>query len=191
VYKYDDYEIPNTKGRIMAVVKFCDWLKIKIPQNEKTFTISVDGQKFEVSEQGRRAILLQLEGDVPALMPRTISEVELPPQSTPLDIPASDPFDVQPTPAPITPRVFADTPELKPMGIPDDWSKPLPPPTAEQRKRVLRESVVAPPGTLDVLGNPQARKEAMRKLQEFNHTNDETYRQENSGNGINIGKFKE
>ncbi len=176
----------------MAIVKFCDWLKMKIPQGERTFAVSVDGQKFEVSEHGKNAIIAQLEGDVPAILPREVSIARSDSQvvvqaPTPLQLPASDPFNPGTGSMPMTPQANQDIPDDERLRVPEDTTKPLPAPTVKQRERVIRESTVAEPGTLEVLSNPSARKEATRKLREGDSLADETYRSSHSGHGINIG----
>lgn len=170
----------------MATIKLCDWTKQRIGKDEETCVIVIGEEEFEVSMDGKKAILDQLEGEemspiiVPILSsnPSTREEPEPvpdhglePAQAIGLDIPVTgDPFDAGPStmPQPVQGNASASDDNVPPLEIPDDITQRLRPPSPETADKILKDSTKFEEGSLPTLTGGAARKEAARKLRELN-----------------------
>lgn len=182
----------------MATIKLCDWTKKRLGKDEETFVVVVGDQEFEVGEEGRDALLKQLEGDdapdVPQVVERVVeaSQAPMQPAPAPVQIEApSEPFDQGPGSMPAAPQAEAE--EAQPrqqdgemLEIPEDTRRPLKKPSASLAKRIVEEATIFDEGSLPSLtmGASQQR-EALRKLKELEEAQNDKLRRR-TGKGIRI-----
>ena len=198
----------------MATIRVCDWTKERLSKDETAYEVTVNGETFEVGEQGKALILAQLEGDdapgAPQVVERVVErEVPAAPAAPPQPSPTASLIDVevsgdglgggqQSLPHPPTARTQAAEQPAQPaqpqqnvapedlLQIPEDPNKPLPAATARQRDRVYQESIVFEEGTLASLNPGRGRKDAVKKLASRETESDREYKKQGRG-GVNIG----
>lgn len=140
----------------MAVVKFCDWLKVRLAINEPTTKVKIGDREFEVSQEGIRQLLERFEADD---LPRAPQVVVRAPQAQPAPlqtfVAAPPPLNVETTADPFGAPGSMPEPvqahEPLQLEIPQDLNKRLGVPSRQTQERVLSEAKRFEEGTLPAL----------------------------------------
>lgn len=175
----------------MAVVRFCDWTKRRVAIDEEMTPLNINGEEFELSQEGLEQLLSRLRADelpkqaLPPYPPGVRfaeRQEQALPQPQPVQVEAGETEDRLPE------DVMAQDEPFQ-LEVPDDPNKRLGVPSRATYERVIREATIREPGTLPSLSDPQGRKEAARKLAELENKHESAYRQ-SAGRDVNIGDPK-
>lgn len=198
----------------MATIRLCDWFKTRIEKDAPTFKITIEQDldaspvvfTFEVSEEGKKALLDQLEGEDAPGSVRVVHR-DAPPPSPAVAPPgahievSSDPFTPGPgsMPQPIQgngddlsmPNTSVTNDDVPPLEIPElSAKKKLKMPTPAQADKVIEESTRFEEGGLPALTvGGKKQKEAMRKLREIEAKKEQELQRKAPG-GINVGDMR-
>lgn len=192
----------------MATIRLCDWTKERLGKEEKSYSVVIEGDQFEVGEAGLKAMLEQLEGeDAPEVGPirEKIVYREAPPSPLAAAPPGidvevtGDPFEPGPGSAPQPIQGNADdvsapntaeaqTGDVIPLEIPELNAKTrLKMPTSAQADKVIQESTRFEEGGLPSLTmGGKRQKEAMRKLRAIEEKKEQELKR-SAHKGINVG----
>ncbi len=183
----------------MATFKFCDWTKERLVTGEATFIVVVDGQEYEVCGEGMRQIVEQMKSDIPFTQTMTVPVVtSTQPGPVPQIVVAPAPQPVEHIPSPnsmpqppmaqqeevqeeASPVLAAGEEVVVPIEFPENPLRPLPMPSAKQRKQVIAESIKFEEGTLGALTYPKARKAAAKKLRSLESDTEGNFRRTSGG----------
>jgi len=180
----------------MARIIICDYLKQPLKKDDPTFVVVVDGNEFEVGEEGKGLLLKQLEGETAPLDNKKVDPIvvvrdPVPPGLTPavpgidIEVPG-DPFDTGPgsMPQPVMGAMPGD--DVPPLEFPDNPTKKLKMPTPVQADKVVLESTKFEEGSLPALTmGARAQKEAMRKLRALESTQEDKLKRK-APPGVNV-----
>lgn len=184
----------------MAVVKFCDWLKIRVGANEATTKVKIGDREFEVSQEGIRQLLERFESDE---LPRTPSVVIRAPQPAPAPtapfVAAPPLLNVETTVDPFTaPGSMPEPVQASPgdeqpvqLEIPQDLNKRLGVPSRQTWERVIKEATRFEEGTLPALSaGSKGRIAATKALSQRNQKNNDDL-QRKAGGDVNFESLDE
>ena len=182
----------------MAVVKFCDWLKIRVAANEPTTKVKVGDKEFEVSQEGIRQLLERFEADD---LPRAPQVVVRAPQALPAPVPAfvvappplnvettADPFDA---PGSMPEPVQAGPAQPLQLEIPQDLNKRLGVPSRATREQVIREATRFEEGTLSSLSPGSKGRIAASKALTKRNQSSVSDLQRKAGGDVNFNSLDE
>lgn len=198
----------------MATIRLCDWFKTRIEKDAPTFKITIEQDldaspvvfTFEVGEEGKKALLDQLEGESAPNAVRVMHRDAPPPPLTvappgiDIEVPG-DPFSPGPgsMPQPIPgngddlsmPNTSVTDDDVPPLETPIvSAKKKLRMPTPAQADKVIQESTRFDEGGLPALTmGGKEQKAAMRKLRKIEAKKEEDAQRRAPG-GINIGDMK-
>jgi len=155
----------------MARITTCDWTKKRLGKNERTHTLIVDGNEYEVCDEALEEIKTRLESEdiTPVWAPVRVlgipGELEAMRNKPPVVAPiVAEATNQEPTASQEAAPAPAPTPIVTPVPIPASIRERLPVPTPAQADAVLTESARFQEGTLNTLTNGKARLEAQKLL---------------------------
>jgi len=188
----------------MATVRFCDYTKKRLGSSEETFLIAIEDKEFEVSAEGKDALISHLEADeLPAMTVVAAPPVPVPaapivaaPPAPLINVEtAGDAFAPGPGSAPqpeqsvvgepgIVEQTTDDRPPIQ-LEIPENPKKRLGLPSKATYERVIEDATRFEEGTLSALTPGKARKKAGQRLRDVESDQENALKRQ-GGSQVNV-----